>query len=259
MIGALFGGEASATDVGPTAPPAAVRDPRVRRAAVLRLRRLRPHRHARRGGDRSRPHDPPGDPARPRHHPRRLRRRRDRRAPGRRSRRRSRRRPRRWPPRCRPGSLDWLGAGGAGRRRRRRRSACCCRSSSASAAPPSRWPPTATCPAGSTPSTPCTGCPTAPSWPSAPSSSPSCRVADLRGAIGFSSFAVLTYYAIANASAWTLPPARATLAPGPGRRRPRRLRRPGLHAAGRQRRRRPDGPGSWRGHLARGPATKSRP
>ena len=31
-------------------------------------------------------------------------------------------------------------------------------------------------------------------------------VADLRGAIGFSSFAVLTYYAIANAAAWTLPP-----------------------------------------------------
>ena len=31
-------------------------------------------------------------------------------------------------------------------------------------------------------------------------------VADLRGAIGFSSFSVLTYYALANASAWTLPP-----------------------------------------------------
>jgi APA family basic amino acid/polyamine antiporter len=30
-------------------------------------------------------------------------------------------------------------------------------------------------------------------------------VADVRGAIGFSSFAVLTYYAIANASAWTQP------------------------------------------------------
>jgi APA family basic amino acid/polyamine antiporter len=30
-------------------------------------------------------------------------------------------------------------------------------------------------------------------------------VADVRGAIGFSSFAVLVYYAIANASAWTLP------------------------------------------------------
>jgi basic amino acid/polyamine antiporter, APA family len=30
-------------------------------------------------------------------------------------------------------------------------------------------------------------------------------VADLRGAIGFSSFAVLTYYALTNASAWTLP------------------------------------------------------
>jgi APA family basic amino acid/polyamine antiporter len=31
-------------------------------------------------------------------------------------------------------------------------------------------------------------------------------VTDLRGAIGFSSFCILTYYAIANASAWTLPP-----------------------------------------------------
>jgi APA family basic amino acid/polyamine antiporter len=30
--------------------------------------------------------------------------------------------------------------------------------------------------------------------------------ADVRGAIGFSSFAVLVYYAIANASAWTLSP-----------------------------------------------------
>jgi APA family basic amino acid/polyamine antiporter len=30
-------------------------------------------------------------------------------------------------------------------------------------------------------------------------------VTDLRGAIGFSSFCVLTYYAITNASAWTLP------------------------------------------------------
>lgn len=30
--------------------------------------------------------------------------------------------------------------------------------------------------------------------------------ADLRGAIGFSSFGVLVYYAIANASAWTLGP-----------------------------------------------------
>jgi APA family basic amino acid/polyamine antiporter len=31
-------------------------------------------------------------------------------------------------------------------------------------------------------------------------------IVDVRGAIGFSSFAVLVYYAIANASAWTLPP-----------------------------------------------------
>ena len=33
-------------------------------------------------------------------------------------------------------------------------------------------------------------------------------VADVRQAIGFSSFCVLTYYAIANASAWTLPAGR---------------------------------------------------
>jgi APA family basic amino acid/polyamine antiporter len=32
-------------------------------------------------------------------------------------------------------------------------------------------------------------------------------VVDLRGAIGFSSFAVLTYYTVANAAAWTLPAA----------------------------------------------------
>jgi APA family basic amino acid/polyamine antiporter len=31
-------------------------------------------------------------------------------------------------------------------------------------------------------------------------------LADVRSAIGFSSFAVLTYYAVANAAAWTLPP-----------------------------------------------------
>ncbi|MFG2295220.1 APC family permease [Streptomyces sp. NPDC048603] len=42
--------------------------------------------------------------------------------------------------------------------------------------------------------------------------------ADLRGAIGFSSFGVLVYYAIANASAWTLP------AEGAGWRRPGRVR-----------------------------------
>ena len=46
------------------------------------------------------------------------------------------------------------------------------------------------------------------------SSRRSCVPADLRGAIGFSSFAVLTYYAIANAAAWTLPPHQRR---GPGR------------------------------------------
>ncbi|GAA1077762.1 APC family permease [Tsukamurella spumae] len=40
---------------------------------------------------------------------------------------------------------------------------------------------------------------------------------DLRAAIGFSSFAVLGYYAIANASAWTLDPSvRARIVPGSG-------------------------------------------
>ena len=51
------------------------RDPRVGRSAVLRVRRLRAHRHPRRGGARPRPDDPEGDPARARHHPRGLRRR----------------------------------------------------------------------------------------------------------------------------------------------------------------------------------------
>ena len=45
-------------------------------------------------------------------------------------------------------------------------------------------------------------------------------IADVRGAIGFSAFAVLVYYAIANASAWTLPP--------PDRRWPRWLCAAGL-------------------------------
>jgi APA family basic amino acid/polyamine antiporter len=38
--------------------------------------------------------------------------------------------------------------------------------------------------------------------------------ADLRGAIGFSSFGVLAYYAVANASAWTLRGNRAVPALG---------------------------------------------
>lgn len=39
---------------------------------------------------------------------------------------------------------------------------------------------------------------------------------DLRGAIGFSSFCVLTYYALANASAWTLAPGAARVVPALG-------------------------------------------
>ena len=78
-------------------------------------------------------------------------------------------------------------------------------------------------PAGSTPSTPPTTCRTAPSSPPARSSWSLVVVTDLRGAIGFSSFCVLAYYAIANASAWTLPPSQ--------RRWPRRSPPPASSAA----------------------------
>ena len=54
-------------------------------------------------------------------------------------------------------------------------------------------------------------------------------VADLRGVIGFSSFAVLVYYAIANASAWTLGSNPARRGPSPGRFAPARR---GIPAAG---------------------------
>ncbi|WP_328350645.1 APC family permease [Mycobacterium sp. NBC_00419] len=54
-------------------------------------------------------------------------------------------------------------------------------------------------------------------------------VADLRGVIGFSSFAVLVYYAIANASAWTLGRRRS---PSPGRFAPARRVIPAAGMAG---------------------------
>ena len=53
VVGALFGGEAARDQRRPDARAAGGRGIlRVGRAAVLRLRRLRPHRHPRRGGDR---------------------------------------------------------------------------------------------------------------------------------------------------------------------------------------------------------------
>ena len=45
---------------------------------------------------------------------------------------------------------------------------------------------------------------TAPNWRSVVVVAVVAALVDVRGAIGFSSFAVLVYYAIANASAWTL-------------------------------------------------------
>ena len=62
---------------------------------------------------------------------------------------------------------------------------------------------------------------------------------DLRGAIGFSSFGVLTYYAIANAAAFTQTAERTALAAGAQRRRRTRLRRARRHLAALRGRRRP--------------------
>ena len=80
---------------------------RAGRVPVLRVRRLRPDRHARRGGPRPRHHHPQGDPPGSGRRAGDLRRRR-RHAPGHRSRRRDRRERRTARPR-RPGSrFDWL-------------------------------------------------------------------------------------------------------------------------------------------------------
>ena len=173
------------------------------RAAVLRLRRLRPHRHPRRGGRRSGPHDPEGHPARARDHARRL-------------------------PvvavsalaavgptalaesdaplatAVRAGDLDALvpavriGGAVAALGVLLSLIAGVSRTTFAMA-------PIASCRGGSTPSTPPTRSRTAPSSPPARWCVVLVSLTDLRGAIGFSSFCVLTYYAIANAAAWTLP------------------------------------------------------
>ena len=99
----LLGGEADPGDLtdGVGGGPDALRGAAVSGPAVLRLRRLRPHRHDGRGGPRSAAHDPAGDRGRPRHHGRRVR---GRRGGG--------------AARARPGPARDV-AGTAGRRRRR--------------------------------------------------------------------------------------------------------------------------------------------
>ena len=121
-------GRRRATGSAASAPAASYGVLQVGRAAVLRLRRLRPHRHPRRGGRRPGAHDPAGDPLALGDHARRLRRRRASRAllaartrarwrrRGAAGRRRARRRPRTGPCRC-----------VARRRPRRPRSARCSR------------------------------------------------------------------------------------------------------------------------------------
>ena len=74
-------------------------------------------------------------------------------------------------------------------------------------------------------------------------------VADVRGAIGFSSFAVLLYYAIANASRVDARWFRAAVAEGALRCRLRRLRRPGIRTPGGQRCRGSGPPGGGFGRL----------
>ncbi len=86
-------------------------------------------------------------------------------------------------------------------------SAPCSPSSSASPAPPRPWPATTTSPTPWPPYTRASRSPTGPNCSSAPSSPWPPRPRTYAGRSGFSSFGVLAYYAIANASAWTLTPA----------------------------------------------------
>ena len=148
---------------------------------LLRLRRLRAHRHARRGGRRPGPHHPAGDP-------RRLRRRRAAlRRHGRRAPPRARRR-RRSPSSAAPlrdaaATVAVRRVAAAARRGRplpRPRSARCSPSSPASGARPSRWRAKATCPGGSPPCTSGMPCRTSPRSPSPPSSACSSSLTDLR-------------------------------------------------------------------------------
>ena len=226
--------------------------PRVGRAAVLRLRRLRPHRHPRRGGRSTRPARSPGrsrsrsaspSSSTPRSLTAALARGRPRRAGGVAGAARR--------PRCEAGSLDWLApAVRVGRHRRlARRAALAHRRRQPHHLRHGRQRRPAR--AGSAASTPSTGCPTTPSSRSARSSPCVVLVADLRGAIGFSSFAVLAYYAIANAAGVDAAAATSDVAPGAGRRRPGRLRRLGLHPPTGQRRRRLGGPRRRRRRLVR--------
>ena len=92
------------------------------------------------------------------------------------------------------------GPGRPGRRGGRGARARCSRCSPASAGPRWRWPASGDLPGSWPRSTPATRCRTAPSSPSARPWSSLVLAVDLRGAIGFSSFGVLVYYAVANAS-----------------------------------------------------------
>ena len=201
----LFGGQASADHFGGLTVGGWRGILQSAGTAVLRVRRLRPDRHPRRRGRRSGPHDPEGNPPRARHHARRLSRRRPRALAAVGPAALARSRAPRSPPRCAPatstrsspavrigGTIAALGV--------------LLRSSPASAAPRSPWPPTASSHGGSTPSTRRTRSRTALKLAVGVLIAALVAFTDLRGAIGFSSFCVLTYYAIANASAWTLPP-----------------------------------------------------
>ena len=152
----------------------AVRRPAVGRPAVLRLRRLRPDRHAGRGGARAGAGDPAGDRARPGRRGRGVRRRRRRRALGARAAPGPLRRPLPSPTPSRATSADWV-VGCRPGRSRPRLGRCAARAGRrARAGPGWPWPASATCRAGWTPYTRATGCRTGPSSPSPRSSWSSC-------------------------------------------------------------------------------------
>ena len=185
----------------------ATRHPARRWVPVLRLRRLRPHRHPRRRGPRPGHHHPQGHPPCADRRPRDLRHRR--RHPARHRPHHSHRRQRRpaqhsSSPRHRsngsPRSSESVPASP--------RSECSSTSCPASHAPCWRWPDATSCPV-----------------PLAHVDHPRAiplraelvvtavvivltATFDLRGAIGFSGVTILTYYAITNAACLTLPPAR---------------------------------------------------
>ena len=179
-----------------------VRHPAGRRAAVLRVRGLRAHRHDGRGGARSRAHHPPRDRARARRRGRRLRGGRRRGAVDPRPRGDRGSRPSRSPTRSSAAGWGWAepvvrDRRGRGIPRRAPRAHRGHRPHDVRDGARGRPP---AVPRGGPPAL--AACRTAPRSPSRSIVIAIVAFADIRGAIGFSSFGVLLYYLVANLAAF---------------------------------------------------------